>query len=423
MSGTPICDRRTALLGLSSSLGLPLLAGNPSAAARTMQGSGGSGLNWDSIKQAFPFAPGDVALNAANLCPASQPVRDVQYRIMQAIDRNPSFENRLQFEALREASRTRLAQLLGASGEEIAITRNTSESNATVIRGLGLKPGDQVVIWDQNHESNRLAWQVAAERDGFEVKTVSTPGEPVDVDQLLTPFRAAVGPSTRVIAFSHIANMLGVRLPARELCAFARERGVWTLVDGAQSLGVLQLDLHAMGCDFFTASTHKWLAGPRECGVLYVRASAIGRLWPSTVSHGWSDERQRSARKFDCLGQQDDARIAAIAAAVEFHDAAGGARVEARILSLNTHLKQALLQRVPGIKILTPMSEGLSGGICVFTVPSADAQGLGRSLYKKHRVSAAVIPFEGRTLVRFCPHIYNLTGEVEHAADSVARSL
>jgi selenocysteine lyase/cysteine desulfurase len=342
--------------------------------------------------------------------------------MMRDVNRDPSFENRLRFEADKETTRARLASLLGAHADEIAITRNTSEGNATVIDGLTLGRGDEVVVWDQNHESNLLAWQVAARRRGFTVVTVSTPPTPRSSDELIAPFREACGRRTRVIAYSHVANISGIQLPAPALCALARESGALSLVDGAQSLGVLTVDLHGMGCDFYTASGHKWLAGPRECGVLYVREGAIERVCPPMVTHGWSTARERSARKFDCLGQQDDARITALATAVDFHDRIGRPRVQQRIASLNGSLKAQLVERVSGLELLTPLPAALSAGITSFTLPNPDAASIRRSLYDTQRISALAIPSGERTLVRFCPHVYTLPAEIDRAVAAVAEA-
>jgi selenocysteine lyase/cysteine desulfurase len=411
-------DRRTVLAALAG-MGSSLLVDSPRRAYAAPPASVGD-AGWSSVKEAFPFEPGYIALNAANLCPTSAPVFQVQIELMRDVNRDPSFENRLRFEEGKEVTRTRLAQLLCCDADEIAITRNTSESNAAVINGLPLGPGDQVIVWDQNHESNLTAWQVAARRRGFTVVVVSTPPQPSRPDELVASFIDALHARTKLLAFSHIANISGVRLPAEALCKLARERGVLTLVDGAQSFGALSLDLHAIGCDFFTASAHKWLAGPRECGVLYARKDALEQVWPSMVTHGWSDERERSARKFDCLGQQDDARIIALARAVDFHDGVGRTRVQERILSLNASLKQKLSDSVAGLELLTPTSAALSAGVTSFTLPNPDVDAVRRFLYDTHRIAAMAAPAGERTLVRFCPHIYTQPDEIDRAVTAVA---
>lgn len=413
-------NRRTVLTALCAGLGSSLLADSqrPAYGAQTTSAQS-EDATWLRVKESFAFDRGFIALNAANLCPTSAPVLQVQLGIMSDVNRDPSLENRLRFDEGKEVTRARLAHLLGCDADEIAITRNTSEGNATIIDGLQLGPGDQVIVWDQNHESNLLAWQVAAKRRGFEVVVASTPANPAHPDELLQPFRKALQARSKVIAFSHVANMSGIRLPAAALCQLAREQGVLSLVDGAQSLGVLSLDLHAMSCDFYTASGHKWLAGPRECGVLYVRKNALEDVWPPMVTHGWSDARGKSARKFDCLGQQDDARIIALASAVDFHNHIGRARVEERILSLNALLKRKLSAVVAGLELLTPGAAALSAGVTSFTLPNPDAEKIRRTLYEKHGISALAVRAGERTLVRFCPHIYTLPDEIDRVVAAI----
>ena len=151
-----------------------------------------------------------------------------------------------------------MAKFIGVSKEEVTITRNTSESNSFVVNGLDLKAGDEVIIWDQNHPTNGIAWENRSKRYGFSVKKVSVPLAPTPSEELLNSFTKAITSKTKLISFSHISNTSGIALPAKAICAVAKEKGILTLVDGAQSFGMMDLDLKELGCDFYTASTHKW---------------------------------------------------------------------------------------------------------------------------------------------------------------------
>ncbi len=378
-------------------------------------------LFWELVKAQFPLAPGLVLMNAANLCPSPFPVQEAVFELTRDVDADASFQNRAKFGELRERSRTALASYLGADPGEIAITRNTSESNNTVLNGLDLRPGDEVVIWDQNHPTNNISWDVRAERWGFAVKRVTTPTVPTTADALTAVFEAAITPNTRVLAFSHISNVSGVALPARALCRMARGRGILTLVDGAQSFGAIPVDLHEMGCDFYTGSAHKWFVGPKETGVLYVREERLPELWASDVGVGWQGAVEGGARKFDNLGQRDDAAVAAVATAAGFHEAIGPDLIGARVRALETAIRELARARIPGVEFHTSEAPERRAGVIVLRLPRADHPAVYRRLYDEHRIGCALRggDFTG---IRLCPHIYNTMEEVERVVDAIAET-
>ena len=372
---------------------------------------------WTLVRAQFSLAPGLVVMNAANLCPAPWPVQERLLAWTRDMDADPSFHGRAGFGGLREASRAAVAGLLGAEPDEIALTRNTSESNNTVVAGLDLGPGDEVVLWDQNHPTNLTSWQVRARRHGFTVRTVSVPAGADDADALAAPFLDALGPRTRVLAFSHVSNSSGVRLPAARLCSEAAARGTFSLVDGAQSCGALHVDVKDLGCDAYSASAHKWLMGPREAGILYVRGERAADLWAADVGVGWEGAEGRGARRFETLGQRDDAAVAAVAAAVAFHEALGGPdAVEGRVLELAAAVRQGLERRFPGVAVAASADPALSGGVVVFRIPGLDHGAAYERLYQEHRVGAARMG-EG---LRLSPHVYNTLDDVERVLDALA---
>jgi selenocysteine lyase/cysteine desulfurase len=379
----------------------------------------GDEVFWKLVKEQFMLRRGLIMLNAANLCPSPYPVQQAVFEWTRDMDRDPSSINRRKFSQLRERSREAVAEYVGADPDEIALTRNTSEGNNIVISGLTFRPGDEVIIWDENHPTANIAWDVRAERYGFTVKRVRIPARFEGTADLIRPFTQAMTSRTRILCFSHLSNISGVALPAKEICRLARERGVLSHIDGAQTFGSQVVDLHDLGCDFYTGSAHKWFMGPREVGLLYVRKARIADLWPSIVGVGYSPAIEGTATKFETLGQRDDARIAAMATAAEFHLAIGPARIAKRIQALAALLKRALRERIPDIRFYTPTGPEHSGGVVVFTVGGIDLQDALSVLYRDHHIGAAV--FGGDLAgVRLCPHIYNTREEVERAAAAVA---
>jgi selenocysteine lyase/cysteine desulfurase len=365
---------------------------------------------WQLVKEQFTIKPRLILLNAANLCPSPHMVRERVFQLTSDVDSDVSFQNRAKFDALREEARRKLAALLGAGEDEIAIVRNTSEANNTVVNGLELKTGDEVVIWDQNHPTNNVAWDVRAARIGFTVKRVSLPDPPESAEQMLNAFRAALTAKTRVLAVTDVSSSTGVRLPTKELCRLARERGIYAHVDGAQTFGALAMSLRELGCDSYSGSAHKWFMGPKEAGLLYLRRERIPELWPSVVGVGWGAQAQttaKGARKFETLGQRDDAAVSAVGTAVDFHNLLGPARTEARIRELAAALKEELL-KIPGAKLRTPFKPALSAGVCVVQFAGADSQKIYEALHARHGIAGA--PTGG---VRLCPHVYSTMEEIE----------
>jgi selenocysteine lyase/cysteine desulfurase len=392
------------------------------AASRVDAGSLAEEPFWEMVRAQFPLRSGLVLMNAANLCPAPFVVSDTVSALTRDIDADASFQNRAKFSRMQEEAIQALAQYLHADADEIVITRNTSESNNTVLNAIDFRPGDEVVLWDQNHPTNNVAWDVRAQRWGIVVRRVATPRDPRTEQELVRPFIEALTRRTRVLSFSHISNSSGVRLPAEALCAEAKRRGVLTLIDGAQAMGAIALDLHALDCDFYTASAHKWLLGPKEAGVLFVRKQLSASLWPSIVGVGWDQAKDRGARRFGTFGQRDDATIAAVGRTIAFHQAIGPARIQDRVLELASALKRRLRERVPAVTFHTPLDPALSAGVVVFGVPGLEPRPAYQALYETHGIAGATAG-GGFSGIRLCPHIYNPLADVERAVEAVASLL
>ena len=250
------------------------------------------------------------------------------------------------------------------------------------------------------------------------MRRVTTPVGATSDEELMAPFLSALTDRTRVLSFSHLSNSSGVLLPAKEMCEVARARGILTLVDGAQTFGSLLLDLHDLGCDFFTGSSHKWFVGPKEAGLMYVREESLERLWPSDVGVGWEGAESNGAQRFENLGQRDDAAVVTMATAAAFHDAIGPEAVQERVRALASAVKETLSERIPGVRFHTPAAATASGGVVVFALPGGDHRAVFQAVYETHRLGCASMggAFDG---IRIAPHIYNTMDEVEWAVDAV----
>jgi isopenicillin-N epimerase len=366
---------------------------------------------WQMVREQFSFPDATVPMNAANLCPSFRSVAEQVAFLTADIDQDCSFNNRSKFSGLLENSRTLVAAQLNVSADEIALVRNTSEANNIISNGLDLTAADDVIIWDENHPTNHVAWQVRAARFGFKVVSVATPTDLRDPQQLLDAFVAQFTDRTRVLAITHVSNVSGIRLPVAELVQAAKARGIYVHVDGAQTWGAMALDLKALGMDSFTASAHKWYMGPKEVGLLYIKSDQHARIWPGVVASGWgsgAETRQIGARKFESLGQRDDAALAALSVAARMHDSIGAARIEQRIVQLSQHLMRGVADL--GLPLVTPMDTALSFGVVVVQTSAGQGGPLSNRLYDEFGIAGA-----GTGGLRLCPGIYNTLAHVDRA--------
>lgn len=387
-------------------------------AASPMQEAGDEGF-WNSVRQEFPLEDGLIFLNAANVCPASKAVAARHLELLRDFYANPSFENREKYVALEAEARRKLSALLGAKPSEITLTRNTSEATNTIVRGLDLRAGDEVIISSHNHPSNNASWKVLAKRTGVVIREVPTPLSGVTAERLVRGIAGAITSRTKVIAITHLTNTTGIRYPAREITALAANRNIWVHLDGAQSFGMLNFRLSEIGCDSYASSMHKWPMGPLEAGVLYVRDGRQDALWPAIVTAGYS-ELIEGVGRFGVLGQRDDPRLVAAGEAAAFLQKLGMENVQARALYLAAQLKDRLA-RIPGIKLLTPIEPELSGAVVKFRIEGKNTQELGRVLWSNHRISGAVTARGDLEGIRWCPHVYNSLEEIDRATTALGR--
>jgi len=374
---------------------------------------------WESVRARF-LVPKDVGfLNAANLCPVSLPSLEAHERNMRRYEASPSADARSELMKGREEARTLLAAALRVTPEEIVIVRNTTEGNNFVSSGLQLGAGDEVIVWADNHPSNLAAWSTKASRFGFTVVTVPVPQGHPGTAGYVDLFAKAITPRTRVLAISHISSNSGDLLPAAELCAMARQRGVMSLVDGAQAFGVLDLDLGAMQPDFYTGSMHKWPCGPKEKGLLYVNKAVHERIHPTIV--GLYAGAVGISRRFEAEGQRDDASIAAVSEALKFQGGIGRAEIEKRSRALATYFVTEL-GKLDGVRMWTSTDATQRAAIVIFQPGSLDPRRLVTALAQNDKiVVTGRANAQDRPGLRLSPHFYNTMADAERTVAAIKR--
>ncbi len=410
--------RRFALGGYAALLARPASSFGAKASLPEAPADPGERF-WAAVKGQFVVPPEIGVMNAANLCPAPFAVLEATSN-PRDLDHDLSAPNRERMHAGKEATRRLLGEVLRVSPQDLLITRNTSESNNLVSNGLDLRTGDEVVLFADNHPSNLAAWQQKGKRFGYTVKVVPVTSPHPGAEAVLRSFEAVMTPKTRVVGFSHLTSTVGDLMPAKELCRLARERGVLTLVDGAQSFGLMDVDLADLQPDFYSGSAHKWPCGPKETGVLYVSRAAQGRFWPSVIS-AYPGESGLSAT-CEALGQRDEPAIAGFAEALRFQSRIGRPLIEKRARELARALIEGL-GRLDGVRLWTHPDPERSHAVVSFQVGSLDPVKLQTALYEKDGIVCATRTGSDRPGIRLSPHLYNTPAEVDRALGGIKRAL
>lgn len=311
--------------------------------------------------------------------------------------------------------RTALATLIGASPDEVALTQNATLGMNYVANGLPIEPGHEVILTNLEHPGGRMGWELRSKRYGIYVKQVAVPVPPENPQTLVDLYVNASTPQTRVWSIPHLTSGQAVRFPVERMCAIARERGIFTVIDGAQCSGHFQLDMKRLGCDAYYSSPHKWLLAPAGSGFLYITSDKLPGVWATLASATWDDYKAGAYRLMQ-IGTGNRSMLKGYAAAIEFHNRIGPARVEARIMSLANRLR-AGLQQIPQVTIHSPTHPELVSGTTVWSLAGYAAGDLMDALWNRAKVRCRSM---GDPLgVRQCCHIYTLTEDVDRTLETV----
>ena len=322
---------------------------------------------WAELRRQWLLAPDRINLNCGSVGCTPLPVLHamIDHLLYAEEYREPAYpwfgyEENTRLRELRDA----LAAFLHVKRDELALVRNATEANNVITNGLDLKPGDEALLTDQEHPGGRCGWEQRAARFGVKLNYVTLPKPPASTGQIVDLFERALTPQTRIMVFSHITTVTGVVLPAKEICAMARRRGVLTHVDGAHAIGQIPLDLHDMGCDFYATSPHKWLMAPKGTGTLYVREELLERLWVNIATVDWRNFGLKAYR-FSTFGTSNLSVMVGLKAALDFYQTLGPERIYARIHQLASQVRERVA-RYPQIHTVNASADQFYGGLVSF---------------------------------------------------------
>ena len=372
---------------------------------------------WAVIQQAFSVTRGIVNLNNGGVSPSPRIVTEAFVRYTWQQEDATAYTMWQILEPQSETIRTGLAEIFGCDAEEIAITRNASESLETLLFGLDLKSGDEILTTTQDYGRMLTTLRQRELREGLKLNLIKVPIAPKNVNDLATPFERAITPKTKLILMSHQINITGQIMPVRKVCEMARARGIETIVDGAHSFAQFDFRRDDLQCDYFGTSLHKWLYAPKGTGMLYVRKEKIPKVWALMAS----EDRQKSdIRKFEEIGTHSAAMRLAIGEAVLFHNALGGKRKEARLRYLSRYWMNKL-KKVPRVGFNTSFDDQQSCAIANFKIEGISPTEIGSYLFSKHKIFTTPIVHDEFTGIRITPNVYTTLWELDRFCEIVER--
>lgn len=437
----PRASRREALLALSGGAATALAASRI-AAAQAPASSGSR--DWSRIRDRFAIEPGLSYLNTGTFGPPLLESLEIETKDRLAMSRNypVHFVDHYMTKRLPDLV-GQMAAFIGASPDEVAFTTGSTESMSYIANGLDLREGDEILATTHEHQAGAYPWILAGKRRGCRLK-LATLKTPVQRNQdVVDAVAAAITPRTRILSFCHINYTDGYIMPVKELVALGKSRGLITVVDGAQAIGMLDVNIRDIGCDFYAGSLHKWLGCPYGTGVLYVREAMRDRLWPSVVEgyDGWDDtdfygvKAQGPAVNFGDLWPKALLKYSSnfhyfgplfwtLPAAIGFQLEIGKTGVESRIRELGRYARVEL-SKIEKIKVVTPEDPSSYAGLISFEIGGGSTFQFARTMRMEHgvvvrNVTHLPIRFD---VVRASTHIFNTEEDVNRLAAAIRKKL
>jgi cysteine desulfurase / selenocysteine lyase len=417
--------RRGFVKKLTTGMAASLLPGEVLRASseKTLEAGDQDPVLWQEVRKAFPLTHKRVYFNNGTFGPSPARVLNAVKSSMDMIHETGEYGS-------TDAVRKRIAAFVKVKTEEVSLTHSTTEGINIVTWGLPLKAGDEVIITNHEHVGNALPWINRSKLHGIVLKPF-TPAH--TAEENLALIAKMITPRTRVIAIPHITCTTGLVFPLKEIASLARTKGIFSAIDGAHGPGTLDLDLKALGCDFYAASCHKWMLGPAGTGFLYVREELLDTVqayWVGAYSDkGWDllvtpvqfNGYVQTAHRYD-FGSKNTSLYAGVAEAIGFLEEIGMNRVEGRVKELSTYLQQQLLSFGSKIEMLTPQEAASRLSMIAFRIPGKDFMAF-NTIALKNNFRIRVVPESGLNALRVSTHIYNSREEIDRFVELVKATI
>ncbi|MCI0706520.1 MAG: aminotransferase class V-fold PLP-dependent enzyme [Ignavibacteriae bacterium] len=364
---------------------------------------------WYEIQQAFTVTRGIINLNNGGVSPSPRIVTEALVRYQWQQEDATAYTMWQLLEPQVETIRTGLAKIFGCDREEIAITRNASESLEILLMGMDLKSGDEVLTTTQDYPRMLTTLRQRELREGLVLKTVKIPIPPQNLNEIVDAFAKGITSKTRLILISHMVNITGQITPVKAVCELARSKGIEVIVDGAHTFAHFDFTQSDLGCDYYGTSLHKWLFAPKGTGLLYVKRDKIEKLWPLMAAE---KKQATDIRKYEEIGTHSAAIHLAIGEAILFHRGIGPKRKEARLRYLRDYWANKL-KHLSNVRFNTSFDPTQSCGIANVEIVDIDPVAMGSYLFSKHKIFVTPIVHEEFKGLRITPNVYTTLHELD----------
>jgi selenocysteine lyase/cysteine desulfurase len=372
---------------------------------------------WYFIQQSFTVSSGLINLNNGGVSPAPRSVQEAMKRYYDYSNEAPTYYMWRILDQGREPLRKRLAELAGCSKEEIAINRNSSEGLETVIFGLTLEKGDEIVAARQDYPNMVNAYKQREERDGIKMVWISLELPSEDEDYIVRQYVNAFTSRTKVVHITHVINWNGQIIPVKKIADEAHRRGIKVIVDGAHSFAHFDFKIPELGADYFATSLHKWLYAPIGSGMLYVKKEHIAPLYPLFAA---GHPKEDNIRKFEALGTRPFFIEQAIGKAIDFHELLGIERKMKRLHYLKNYWMKKV-KEIPGVKLNTSLDPRWGCAIGNVIVEGRTPAALDSYLLDKYKVHTVGIEWENIKGIRVTPNVYTTTKDLDVLVEGITQ--
>ena len=368
---------------------------------------------WFEIQRSFSITRGITNLNNGGVSPSPRIVTEALCRYIWQQEDVTAYTMWSILEPQSETIRTGLADIFGCDREEIAITRNASESLEIILMGLDLRSGDEILTTTQDYPRMLTTLRQREQREGLVLRMIKVPIAPKHLDDITAEFERAITPKTRVILISHVINLTGQVVPVKSICSLARSKGIEVVVDGAHAFAHFDFKQPDIGCDYYGTSLHKWLFAPKGTGLLFVKRDKIEKLWPLMAAE---KSQKNDIRKFEEIGTHPAAPRLAIGEAILYHNGMGAKRKEERLRYLSRYWMNKL-KDLPNVQFHTSWEANQSCGIANVEIVGIDPGTLGSYLMDKHKLFTTPIVHQEFKGIRITPSVYTTLKELDRFCD------